>query len=67
MNDHNETMALNRQEQLARDEDNKIDLEETGISGSPSGWVPPGPPEDWSGYRPMFDAPKQWAVDNPGG
>ena len=38
------------------------------ISGAPEGWVPPGPPKAWKGYKPKIElgAPAFADVDNPG-
>ncbi len=52
---------------------NDLDIEEWGelfdppIPGAPDGWIPPGAPITFLGYRPKLDAPAFFAnVDNPG-
>ena len=73
INDHNEAVVLNRDEQVLRDEANDLDVDEEGVKcdnipGAPNGWIPPGPPDTWTGYIPKFDAPPNFDdVDNPGG
>lgn len=54
-----------------RDELDADDLGEefssSAIPGSPAGWNPPGPPENYMGYQPKFDAPPTFGtIDNPG-
>ena len=54
--------------------DNNLDVDELReeslllpISGAPDGWVPPGAPITFLGYKPMLDVPAFFAdVDNPG-
>jgi hypothetical protein len=52
---------------------NDLDIKEWGelfdppIPGAPDGWIPPGAPITFLGYRPKLDAPAFFAnVDNPG-
>ena len=54
------------QTQHFRDEINDMDLTNTGILGAPSGWIPPGPPDDWIGCQPKNSAPKSEDIDNSG-
>jgi hypothetical protein len=81
INLHNEAMmAIDRRvDELNRSLDNDLDFGELGeafepapptIPGTPNGWTPPGPPENFWGYLPKLDAgaPLLFSeVDNPSG
>ena len=64
--EHYNTLLDDLEEQHIRNKCNDIDAKDTRIPGALSGWIPPGPLEDWVGYQPKFDAPKRWNIDNPG-
>jgi hypothetical protein len=37
------------------------------LNGVPDGWVPPGPPPNWAGYKPKGNAPQSAEdIENPG-
>ena len=45
----------------------KVGNTEVQLLGAPDGWVPPGPPPNWTGYHPKGNAPQAGDIDNPGG
>ena len=64
---HNNAVVNDPEEWDKRNQANSF-CEDKGIPGQPDGWFPPGPPEDWAGYCPRYDAPPTFSqVDNPGG
>ncbi len=34
------------------------------ISGAPEGWVPPGPPTAWKGYKPKIDRKRKAQISS---
>ena len=58
--EHYKILIEDLEEQHIYNEFNTIDAKDIIIPGAPSGWIPPGPPEDWTGYQPKFDAPRDW-------
>ena len=79
---HNEATILREMfessnEPIGDDADNLDDVKgeefarkvgNTGVQllGAPEGWVPPGPPPNWTGYQPKGNAPQADDIDNPG-
>ena len=50
--------------QYIHNECNKMDGKEVGLSGAPSGWIQPGLPDDFIGYKPKHNAPKREDINN---
>jgi hypothetical protein len=45
----------------------KVGNTEIQLLGVPDGWVPLGPPPNWTGYQPKGNASQAGDIDNPGG